>query len=272
MKTATNSHADPNTKTILIIIDGLANEIAEKAMGSIHSWIEAGIAKHQVIECALPSASRPLYETILTGKTPYESGITVNTVNRLSNERSLFHDVSDAGLTTAAAAYHWFSELYNQSPYDVWTHRIQNDKNKPIQHGIFYHQDHYPDMAVFQDAEYLRKTYDPDFLLIHPMNVDDTGHQYGVYSDEYLCQARQVDQVIGHIVPAWIAAGYQILITSDHGMNNDKGASHGGMAAIERLVPLYVIGERILDIVPCQGVKQTEIIAYLQKVMQITGG
>lgn len=39
--------------------------------------------------------------------------------------------------TTAAAAYHWVSELYNRAPYSIFEDRIQHDETKNIQHGIF---------------------------------------------------------------------------------------------------------------------------------------
>lgn len=68
------------------------------------------------LSCALPSLSRPLYECILTGATPVESGITHNGVSRLSRQESIFHLARAGGKRTAAAAYHWVSELYNQSP------------------------------------------------------------------------------------------------------------------------------------------------------------
>lgn len=252
-------------KVILIILDGLTNEIAVQALGCTHGFIEAGIAKHQAIQCELPSMSRPLYETILTGKTPYESGIYTNSVTRMSTQKSIFHYARQANLSTAAAAYHWVSELYNQSPYNRFIHRHQHDKSKPIQHGIFYHQDHYPDEALFQDAEYLRSTFDPDFLLIHPMNIDDAGHQFGVNSAEYLQKARQTDYLIGEFVSIWFEQGYQIIITADHGMNWDK--THGGTADIERIVPLYSIGETIMDIIPNSGVKQVQIINYVRKIL-----
>jgi hypothetical protein len=48
---------------------------------------------------------------------PIDSGIVHNNVSRLSNQRSIFHYARDAGLKTAAAAYHWVSELYNRSPF-----------------------------------------------------------------------------------------------------------------------------------------------------------
>jgi predicted AlkP superfamily pyrophosphatase or phosphodiesterase len=58
--------------------------------------------------------SRPLYECILTGVPPIDSGIVHNNVARLSSQRSIYHYARDAGLKTAAAAYHWVSELYNR--------------------------------------------------------------------------------------------------------------------------------------------------------------
>lgn len=51
--------------------------------------------------------------------------------------------------------------------------RFTNDPEQLIQHGIFYHQDTYPDSHLYLDAEWLRHHHDPDFLLVHSMNVDD---------------------------------------------------------------------------------------------------
>lgn len=251
---------------ILIVLDGLADQIATQALGCVHAFIEAGQGHHQTLTCELPSMSRPLYETILTGKTPYQSGIFTNSVSRLSKEKSIFHYARDAGLQTAAVAYHWVSELYNQSPYNTLTDRHQHDESKPIQHGIFYHQDHYPDEAVFQDAEYLRTTFSPNFLLIHSMNVDDAGHKFGVDSPEYFRAARKVDYILGNVLPLWLEQGYQILITADHGMNTDR--THGGMADIERQVPLYALGEHALKV--CQeGVRQTHIINVVKELLGV---
>ena len=121
--------------------------------------------------------SRPLYECILTGVRPVESGIVNNQIVRLSNHESIFSLAKSQGKVTAAAAYHWVSELYNRAPFDAVRDRFTNDETMNIQHGCFYHWDHYPDEALFLDAEHLRVTHQPDFLLIHPMNIDDIGTQ-----------------------------------------------------------------------------------------------
>ncbi|MCS5515924.1 alkaline phosphatase family protein [Pseudomonas qingdaonensis] len=104
-----------NHNVILVILDGLNHQVAHHAMGHLHAYVEADRAALYRLECELPALSRPLYECILTGVPPIDSGIVHNNVTRLSTQRSIFHYARDAGLSTAAAAYHWVSELYNRS-------------------------------------------------------------------------------------------------------------------------------------------------------------
>ncbi|MDW6004169.1 alkaline phosphatase family protein [Vibrio mangrovi] len=231
-----------SNKVILVVLDGLNHSVARQCLGYLNGLIESQQATLYPITCELPSLSRPLYECLLTGVRPVESGIVHNYINRCSEHESVFSLARQQGRKTAAAAYHWVSELYNRSPYHPVEDRFTDDPALNIQHGLFYHWDHYPDEALFLDGEHLRRRYDPDFLLIHPMNIDDSGHQYGLDSPQYRNTARKADMILSDFLPQWIAAGYQILITSDHGMNND--GSHGGTLAEEREVPLFVIGDR----------------------------
>ncbi|SHO58686.1 alkaline phosphatase family protein [Vibrio quintilis] len=230
-----------NNQVILVIIDGLAYDTATDCMGYLQSLVEQRQATLYQLQSELPSLSRPLYETILTGTSPLEHGVLHNQIVRRSTEESVFSLARQAGLTTAAAAYHWFSELYNTAPFIPERDRLTNNPSLLIQHGLFYHEDHYPDSHLFCDAEILRQTYQPDFLLVHPMNTDDAGHKAGYDSGLYRNTVRRADVGLSGYLHRWRAEGYQILVTSDHGMNNDH--SHGGTLAMERLVPLYVIGD-----------------------------
>ena len=243
-------------KVILIVIDGLAWQVAHDCLGYLQALREAGHASLYRFDCALPSLSRPLYECILTGVEPVDSGIVHNGITRRSNQQSLFHLARQAGLTTAAAAYHWISELYNQSPYDAARDRFTDDETLAIQHGVFYHVDDYPDSHLLLDAETLRLRHDPDLLLIHPMNVDDAGHRFGLDSAEYRNSARRIDVLLSGWLPQWVDAGYQIMVTSDHGMNQDH--SHGGRLPEERQVPLFVLGKRFSHR-PGLELQQTEL-------------
>jgi predicted AlkP superfamily pyrophosphatase or phosphodiesterase len=253
-------------KVILILIDGLAWDTAQHGMGYLQALCEAGFASRHRLASALPSLSRPLYECILTGTTPVASGIVHNGVNRLSEQTSLFHLARNAGLVTAAAAYHWISELYNRSPYDACRDRFTDDASLPIQHGVFYHRDDYPDDHLFIDAEALRRRHDPDLLFIHPMNVDDAGHRHGFDSAEYRNAARRSDNLLAHYLPGWLAAGYQILVTSDHGMNRD--GTHGGDLPEERLVPLFLIG-KAFNHAACETPAQTALCGVAADLLGI---
>ena len=79
--------------------------------------------------------SRLLYEVLLTGTPTLVHGITTNDVVRLSHQQSVFHLAAEAGLSTAAAAYTWFSKLYNRCPFDRFSDRDQYHSQQPIQHG-----------------------------------------------------------------------------------------------------------------------------------------
>ncbi|WP_022941595.1 alkaline phosphatase family protein [Psychromonas hadalis] len=230
-----------SNKVILVVLDGLAYETAQQCMGFLQGLTEQGKATLYKMQSELPSMSRPLYEAILTGVAPLHSGVVHNQIIRNSNQHSVFSLARQAGLSTAAAAYHWVSELYNNCPYDASRDRFTNAPDQLIQYGIFYHHDIYPDSHLYLDAEWLRRHHDPDFLLVHSMNIDDAGHKAGLDSAHYRNTVRHSGVYLSEYLLQWMNAGYQILVTADHGMNTDK--SHGGTLAEERDVPLYVIGE-----------------------------
>lgn len=254
-----------NNKVILVVLDGLNHDVARTCMGYVNGLVEDNQATLYSLQSELPSLSRPLYECILTGVKPVLSGITHNQVCRLSKEESVFSLARKAGLTTGAAAYHWVSELYNCAPYEPRRDRVTADESLNIQYGMFYQWDHYPDEALFQDADVLLNRYNPDFLLIHPMNIDDAGHKFGLDSRQYRNSARRADMILSEFLPDWIREGYQILITSDHGMNNDQ--SHGGTLLEEREVPLFVIGQHFSH--SQISIQQTEICGLICQLLGI---
>ncbi|MBF1999328.1 MAG: alkaline phosphatase family protein [Synechococcales cyanobacterium M58_A2018_015] len=225
------------SKLILVIIDGLRFDVAQASMGYLAHFVEVGQASRYKVQAQLPSVSRPIYEVLLTGTPCSVNGITSNQIVRLSQQTSLFHLATAANRTTAAAAYYFFSELYNRAPFDPFCDREQHDSSRPIQHGKFYWEDDYPDSHVFADAEVLRQNYEPDFLLVHPCGMDSIGHQFGGESSQYRNKALEMDNLLAQYLPRWRQAGYQILITADHGMNAD--GQHGGTLPDVRDVPLF---------------------------------
>jgi predicted AlkP superfamily pyrophosphatase or phosphodiesterase len=226
-------------KVILILSDGLGYEAAVAGMGFLGHLVETKQASLYEVQGELPSLSRPMYETIHTGLTSSQHGIVASNVVRRSNKPNVFEMARQTGLSTAAAAYYWFSELYNGVPYDPVDDREVDDPSLAIQHGRFYTQDDYPDPEVFHTAAALRRKFEPDYLLAHPMGMDYIGERFGCDSREYRNHAIYQDEWLSPLLVEWMEKGYNILVTGDHGINADR--LHGGTTAAMRRAPLFVI-------------------------------
>ena len=252
-------------KVILVLLDGLNATTGLQCMGYAQALCQQGLGRAYTLECELPSMSRPLYECVLTGVPPAQSGIYHNNVVRLSHGQSIFHYARAAGLTTAAAAYHWVSELYNHAPFNAASDRHTANPALPIQYGHFYYHDAYPDSHLFDDAEHLRRAHAPDFMLVHPMNIDDAGHQAGYDSSTYRNATRKADIALSGYLQAWLEDGYQVIVTADHGMNNDR--SHGGILPEERQVPFYTFGSAFS--LADAAIRQTDICGTVCQLLGV---
>lgn len=226
-------------RVILVLSDGLRDDVSRECMGFLEHLVETHRAHRWTVIAELPTLSRPLYETIHTGLPPAVHGILSNQLVRLSAKPNLFGLAHAAGMTTAASAYYWFSELYAAATYDRVLGRELDDPACAIQHGRFYTEDATPDIETFQAGAMLALRFQPAFLLIHPMGMDYVGQPQGGSSTAYQDQARLQDMILANLIPAWQGLGYSVVVTADHGMTDD--GRHGAGSAAERRVPLYLI-------------------------------
>jgi predicted AlkP superfamily pyrophosphatase or phosphodiesterase len=231
------------SKVILLVIDGLRDDTAAAQMGYLEHLVEHRIADRYTVIAEMPTVSRPLYETIQTGLPPYAHGVVNNRIVRRSTVPNVFEIARQNGRVTAAAAYWWVAELYNAVPYDPIEHREVDDENLTIQHGRFYMEDGFPDSELFAQAEMLMRHFSPDYILIHPMGMDNVGHLHGADAAAYSNHAAFLDQMLSAMIPGWLDQQYNIVITSDHGMNNNHG--HNGSTPDVRNVPLYLMRPNI---------------------------
>ena len=243
------------SRVIMILLDGLAASTARQCLSYPQALEEAGEAQYAELKCFLPPLSRPAYVTLLCGLPPAQSGIFHNDDPRPCPVPTIFSRAQNAGLVTAAAAYYWMSELCNTAPFEPARHRLTNAPGMPIEHGLFYSNDAYPDDELFHDAAALCQCFAPDLLLVHSMGIDNAGHGYGAHSREYRDAARQADGLLARRLPLWLRHGYSVLLTSDHGMDEDHG--HNDNIEATRCVPLWLLGSAWKNqTVPSQ---QTEI-------------
>ena len=227
-------------RLIFVLLDGVSARVARACMGYLEARREAGMIFGGSSLCELPARSRPLYHCLVTGLRPVESGLVHNSLRVAPNPGlSCFHLARSQGRTTAAAAFAWFSELLNASPFVPERDRLTASPDLPVQYGLFYSPDSYPDAQVFEDAEALRARHDPHLLLIHCLGADHAGHRHGIGA-AYRNAVREADMLLASFMPRWLEQGYQVMITGDHGMSADK--QHNGTEAEEREVPVYLAG------------------------------
>lgn len=226
-------------KVVMVVSDALRDDTARAQMGYLQHLVEARRATRFTVVAELPTMSRPLYETLHTGVPVSVHGVTNNLVARRSTMPNVFEEAVQHGRTTGASAYGWFSELYNRAPYDRIADREVDDPALGIQHGRFYMEDNMPDREVFLAGASVILKYQPDYVLIHPMGMDYLGETFGSDSPEYRNNAIFQDMALANLIPGWLEGGYTVLVTADHGINNDR--LHGGTLPDVRHVPLYWI-------------------------------
>ena len=226
-------------KVVLVLCDGLRYDTAVEMMGYMEHLVEYHQAIRYQLQGELPTISRPMYETIHTGVPVTVHGITSNWVVRPSKMPNIFSIANENGRVTAASAYWWFSELYNGCPYSPGVDKEIDNPAFAIQHGRFYTSDAMPDEETFNTGQVLFNRHHPDYLLIHPMGMDYLGHTYGPESNQYRNNAILIDTFLATYLPGWLAEGYTVLVTADHGIS--KNNSHGGTLPETREVPLYFI-------------------------------
>lgn len=227
-------------KVILALIDALRDDTARDYMGYLEHLVAIQQATRWTCVGELPTMSRPMYETIHTGVPVHVHGITSNAAVRRSHMPNVFAAARQAGKVTAASAFCWFSELYNRAPYDLTADKEVDDPALDIQHGRFYSDEGMPDLEVFATAGALIRRFFPDYLLIHPMQTDAIGEQYGGVSYQYRRNVTAQDVMLAELIPLARPLGYTVIVTGDHGMSDDP-SKHGGTTPEQRHVPLYII-------------------------------
>ncbi len=232
------------SKTIMVIIDACGYDVATEYLGYLEHLADYHQCAKYKVKGELPSISKPMYETLMTGTPAYVHGIVSNEITRMSHEKSIFELCHEAGLKTGAAAWYWISELYNEAPFVRERDRIRFERvGDQIDYGMYYWEDEYPDSVLFAEGEYIRLNYSPDFMLYIPMSVDNAGHVYHAGTAEYAQHVAEAGIRIAALIPKWIEAGYQVIITADHGM--DAHGIHCGSSKIQTEVPLYIISQKV---------------------------
>lgn len=235
-------------KVIFIIADAISFDAAVRLCGNFEGMVEAGRARRWRMRSVLPSTSLPVYETLHTGQLPQDHGVLLNDDVPASGVPNVFSEARRAGLRTAAVAHYNFSELYNGGPFDPVRDHEYDDDARPVQHGRFYCERGATSFNLCLPSErdlaanvsILIRRHAPDYILLHTFSADSVGHLYGGESREFGKQIWLIENAIMEFLPGWLADGYRVLFTADHGMT--ALGMHGGTTEVERYVPFYDFG------------------------------
>ena len=96
---------EEKNRVIFVLLDGLNYKNSEY-MGYMIALEREGKAKFLKVLSEMPSLSKPLYETLLTGKKPIEHGVLNNGTPIMSKEKNIFSLCREVGLVTGVSGYY----------------------------------------------------------------------------------------------------------------------------------------------------------------------
>ncbi|MGR3566028.1 MAG: alkaline phosphatase family protein [Heliomarina sp.] len=251
-------------KLLLIILDGVPWRNWRRLFGNLEGWVTAGEARVWKHRAVLPSISASCYASIHTGVTPQEHGCTGNgNVFRLS-QPDVFSQVRAAGGVTGAVAHSFWSSFFNRHPFDL-VRDIEYDEpeSDTINHGRFHTMTGYglinqmtpSDVDLFASLTNLCLRFGLNYGMLHTCTLDSMGHRFFHDCQEMDHACAVMDEMLAPFIHKWRAAGYEIIVTADHGQ--DERGHHGGHSALQQESALYYFG-------PAEGPDAGAVIDQLQ--------
>lgn len=239
-----------NRKLLLIILDGVPWRNWARLFGNLEGWVDSGAARKWKMRSVLPSISASCYASIHTGVAPAEHGSTGNAnVFRLS-QPDIFSQVRKAGGVTGAVTHSFWSEFFNRAPFDP-VRDIEYDEpdSATINHGRFHTMAGYnlinqttpSDADLFATLTMLTERFGVDYGILHTCTLDSMGHRFQHESAEMDLACHIMDEMLAPYIPRWRAAGYEVIVTADHGQD-DRGY-HGGRSDLQQEFALYYFGD-----------------------------
>lgn len=238
-----------NRKLLLIILDGVPYANWRRYFGNLEGWVQSGAARVWRMRSVLPSTSACCYASIHTGVSPQVHRVTSNeTIARLDLP-DIFSEVRAAGGATGAVAHSFWSSFFNRHPFD-YVRDIEYDEpqSASINHGRFHTMTGYghinqmtpSDVDLFATLTSLTKRFDLRYGMLHTCTLDSMGHRFGhdVIEMDNACCA--MDAMLAPFLPGWLADGYEVIVTADHGQSG-RG-HHGGAGDDQQDFALYYFG------------------------------
>ncbi len=236
------------SKLLLIILDGVPHRNWRRLFGNVEGWVQSGEARAWKMRSVLPSTSACCYASIHTGTPPQQHGILSNEVRFKVELPDIFSEVTKVGGKTGAVTHSYWSEFFNRYPFDLVRDMEYDEPGGPITHGRFHTMTGYnaknqmtpSDVDLFATLTMLTARFGIDYGILHTCTLDSMGHRYGHDCVEMDHACAVMDGMLAAFLPAWRQAGYEVIVTADHGQT-DRG-HHGGHEDEQQDFALYYFG------------------------------
>jgi len=218
--------AEPLTRqVVLVVVDGLRVDAFNK-MKYVSSLKEKGA--YFVLKTGQPSLSYPTWATIATGAWQDVTGVTTNWFEGPVRQDSIFSLARDNGMTSYIVGSEGWEKLFGNVATKVYAREWKDSYNT------------FDEKTLEKALEYLGEN--PNLLLVHFVDTDEAGHDFGGASPEYQKYADHIDTLIEKLHKS-MSEDSVLIVTADHGQI-DRGG-HGGWEDVVTNVPLVMIGEQI---------------------------
>ena len=236
------------SKLLLIVLDGLPWRNWRKYMGNLEGWVQSGEARVWKMRSVLPSTSASCYASIHTGVSPQVHYVVSNETLFRVEQPDIFSEVVKAGGKTGAVTHSFWSMFFNRVPFDLVRDIEYDEPGGPITHGRFHTMTGYnyknqmtpSDTDLFATLTMLAERHGIDYGILHTCTLDSMGHRYGHDCGEMDDALFAMDAVLATFLPRWRKAGYEVMVTADHGQT-DRG-HHGGRGDEMQDFALYYFG------------------------------
>ncbi len=236
-------------KLLVIVLDGVPWK-NWNLFGNLEGWVDSGEARKWKMRSVLPSTSASCYASIHTGVAPAAHGVTGNDNVFRINMPDIFSELRKAGSKTGAVTHSFWSEFFNRSPFDP-VHDLEYDEpdSDTINHGRFHTMSGYnminqatpADADLFATLTMLTERFGIDYGILHTCTLDSLGHRFRHDCYEMDNSIFHLDEKLAQYITRWRNAGYEIIVTADHGQN-DRG-HHGGRSTEEQDFAFYYFGD-----------------------------
>jgi len=212
-------------RVLIIEVDGLGfsayREYAQSGCNNLKRF------KAVAARTVMPSISNVALASIVTGKTPDQTGV-LERKDRELKVPDIFFSAASADKTCAVVE--GYSTLISMSAEQT----LNADAN-----GNGYTDDE------VQKSALLAVDSGVDLIYVHYHGLDDAGHEHGPSSPEAAEKMKEIDGYIGELLSRY--SGTVILI-SDHGMHKvdlaDASGMHGTFVPLDMTVPMGILSIR----------------------------